>query len=117
MFTVTVEMTQERKYQLREWINTHENATDQYFMGVYAGLKWMIDKVGVKEHLYSEIPVASPIIIDQAFISECTKKFEENWIDEIWNSGLALAIITVLDLFNIQVIEFPTPKFANKTLN
>ncbi len=46
MFTVTVEMTQERKYQLREWINTHENATDQYFMGVYAGLKWMIDKVG-----------------------------------------------------------------------
>ncbi|MNE72280.1 hypothetical protein D3C80_1682060 [compost metagenome] len=47
----------------------------------------------------------------------CTQKFEENWIDEVWNSGFALSIIAVLDLFKIQVVEFPAPKRANKPLN
>lgn len=33
------------------------------------------------------------------------------------NSGFAVAIITVLDLFKILNLEFPTPKRTNKSLN
>ncbi|MFJ2043474.1 hypothetical protein SAMN05428961_102164 [Paenibacillus sp. OK060] len=77
----------------------------------------MIDKIGVEEHLYSEVAETSPILINQDFINECTEKFEGNWIDEGWNSGFALSIIAVLDLFEIQVVEFPTPKMTNKSLN
>ena len=93
------------------------NATSEYDKGLLAGLRWMIDKIGVKEHLYSEVAEVSSIKINQDFIKECTEKFEENWIDEVWNSGFALSIITVLDLFKIQFVEFPTPKRTNKSLN
>jgi hypothetical protein len=117
MFNVTLEITQDRKNQLLEWIVAHENATDEYGKGVLSGLSWMIDKIGVREYLYSEMAEGSSIMFNQDFINECTDKFEENWIDEVWNSGFALAIITVLDLFKIQVVEFPTPKRANKALS
>lgn len=116
MFTVSVEITQDRKNHLFEWIDLHENTTGEYDKGILAGLRWMIDKTGVKEHLYSEVAEVSSILINQDFINECTQKFEENWIDEAWNSGFALSIIAVLDLFKIQVVEFPTPKRTNKSL-
>ncbi|WP_415840004.1 hypothetical protein, partial [Paenibacillus endophyticus] len=84
--------------------------------GVQVGLRWMIDKIGVTEYLYTNVAEASSILINQDFVNECTEKFDENWIDKVWNSGFAVAIIGVLDLFNIQVIEFPTPKKTNNTL-
>ncbi|MDY8094912.1 hypothetical protein UY456_18250 [Paenibacillus polymyxa] len=65
----------------------------------------MIDKIGIQEHLYSEVVEASLIMINQDFINECTQKFEEYWVDEVWNSGFALSIIVFLDLFKIQVVE------------
>ncbi|MFE6076767.1 hypothetical protein ACFVQB_20095 [Paenibacillus sp. NPDC057886] len=70
----------------------------------------MIDKNGIKAHLYSEVAEVSSIMINQDFINECKRKFEENWIDDAWKSGFALSIIAVLDLFKIQVVEFTTPK-------
>ncbi|SOC63643.1 MULTISPECIES: hypothetical protein [unclassified Paenibacillus] len=117
MYTVTVEITQDRRNKLLEWIASQENATGDYNKGLLAGLRWTIDTIGVKEHLYSEVAETSSILINQDFINECTEKFEENWIDEGWNSGFALSIIAVLDLFEIQVVEFPTPKRTNKSLN
>ncbi|OPA72790.1 hypothetical protein BVG16_32135 [Paenibacillus selenitireducens] len=110
MFIVTVEMTQERKDQLLDWITSDEKATDEYDAGIQAGLVWMVDKLELREHLNSEVAVTSPIVINQSLIDECKKKFEENWIRAIWNSSFALAIISVLDLFNIQIVEFPTAK-------
>lgn len=53
----------------------------------------MIQKIGVKEYLYSELSEVTSILINQDFINECTQKFEENWIDEVWNSGFALSIV------------------------
>ena len=110
MFIVTVEMTQERKVQLLDWISSDEKVTDEYDAGIQAGLEWMIDRLELRGHLYSEVAITSPIIINQALIDECKKKFEENWIRVIWNSSFALAIISVFDLFNIQIVEFPTAK-------
>jgi hypothetical protein len=75
-------------------------------MGVLAGLRWMIDKIGVKEHLYSEVTEVCSVMFNQDFINDCTEKFEGNWIDEVWNTGFALSIIAVLNLFKIQVVEF-----------
>jgi len=110
MFNVIVQMTQERKDQLLDWIASHEKATVEMDKGTHEGLKWMVDKLVLREHLYSEMDVTSPLIINQSTINECKKKFEENWIHALWNSGFALAIIAVLDLFNIQIVEFPTAK-------
>lgn len=117
MFTITVEITQDRKSQLLEWLVSYENPTGEYEKGLLAGLRWMIEKIGVKEHLYSKVAEVSSILINQDFFNECKQKFEENWIDEVWNSGFVLSIIAVLDLFEIQVVEFPTPKRTNKPLN
>ncbi|GMK37051.1 hypothetical protein PCCS19_01040 [Paenibacillus sp. CCS19] len=116
MFNVTLEINQERKNQLLEWITSHENATGEYDKGVLVGLRWMIDKFGVNDFLYTKVSETSLIIINQDCFNECTEKFEENWTDDVWNSGFALAIIEVLDLCNIQVVEFPTPKRTNNTL-
>ncbi|MEK4529747.1 hypothetical protein NST38_30555 [Paenibacillus sp. FSL H8-0104] len=74
---------------------SYENPTAEYEKGLLTGLRWMIEKIGVKEHLYSEVAEVSSILIKQDFINECTQKFEENWIDEVWNSGFALSIIAV----------------------
>jgi len=110
MFNVTVEMTQERKDKLLDWIASHENATVETDKGTQAGLEWLVDKLVLREHLYSGMDSASPIIINESIITECKQKFEENWIHALWNSGFALAIVAVFDLFNIQIVEFPTAK-------
>ncbi|MBE7682229.1 hypothetical protein [Paenibacillus sp. P13VS] len=117
MFTITVETTQDRKNQLLEWVASYEDATGEHEKGLLTGLRWMIEKIGAKEHLYSEVAETFSILINQDFINECSQKFEENWTEEVWNSGFALSIIAVLDLFNIQVLEFPTPKRTNKPFN
>lgn len=117
MFTITVEITPDRKRQLLDWLASYENATGEHEKGLLTGLRWTIQKIGVREYLYSELSEVTSILINQDFINECTQKFEENWIDEVWNSGFALSIIAVLDLFKIQVVEFPTPKRNNKPLN
>lgn len=110
MFIVTVEMTQERKDQLLNWIDSHQKATMENDKGTLAGLNWMVDKLDLTDHLYSEMAVTTPFIINQTIIDECKKKFEENWIHALWNSGFALAVFAVMDLFNIQIVEFPTAK-------
>ena len=92
---------------------SYENATGEHEKGLLKGLRWMIQKIVVMEHLYSEVSEVTSILINQDFIKECTQKFDLNWIDEVWNSGFALSIIAVLDLFNIHVVEFPTPKRNN----
>ena len=110
MFIVTLEMTSERKDQLLDWISLNEKVEDEYDAGIQAGLQWMLDKLGLKKYLYSEVDITSPIIIDQALIDECKIKFEENWIQAVWNSSFALGIIMVFNLFNIEIVEFPTEK-------
>lgn len=110
MFNVTLEITQERRNQLLEWLTSHENAKGEYDKGFQVGLRWMIDIFGVNDYLNTKVSEISSIIINQDCIKECTEKFDENWTDDVWNSGFAIAIIAFLDLFNIQVVEFPTPK-------
>lgn len=57
----------------------------------------MIEKIRVKEHLYSIVVKVFTILINQDFIKICTLKFEENWIDEVWNIAFEFSTIAVLD--------------------
>lgn len=110
MFIATLEMTQARKDQLLDWISLKEKVEDEYDAGIGAGLEWMLDKLDLRKYLYSEVEVTSPIVINQALIDECKMKFEENWIQAVWNSSFALGIISVFNLFNIEIVEFPAAK-------
>lgn len=103
----SLDLTEEQWRKLHDWVKSYQEATNATDVGIRVGLRWTLEKLGIHKIVEEDRYQAHTLIIEQSVIDECTAKFEQNFIQALWNSGFARAIYSVFDVFGIQIVEVP----------
>lgn len=103
----SIELSQDQWSKLHDWVKSYEGSTDATDVGIRAGLRWTLEKLGINKIVEEDKYQTHTLVIEQSVIDECTAKFKQNFIQALWNSGFARSIYSVFDVFGIQIVEVP----------
>jgi hypothetical protein len=99
------ELTEEQWSRLRDWMKSYQDATDATDVGIRAGLDWTLKKLCIHKLVQEERYQAHTFVIEQSIIDECKTKFEQNFIQALWNAGFARAIYSVFVVFGFKLVD------------
>jgi hypothetical protein len=104
-----IKLSEKHIFKMNNWLSFYndenKNAT---CTGVYAGLKYTLEKIGI----YNNVTSKNPIIftVKQNVIDELIEHMNKNSINAMWNLGVATGICWALELLNILDTDFSNTK-------